>query len=366
MSRRRWLWLACGAVLIAAGALAFGSGLREALALRLMERGLRANLQANLLDELPDGLHLVLCGAGSPLPDVKRGGPCAAVIAGRRLFVVDAGSGASRTMARLRLPPGEIEAILLTHFHSDHLDGLGELLLQRWIGSASQTPTPVHGPRGIEQVVAGFALAYAQDSVYRTAHHGPGVAPPSGAGAAAQPFATPPPGQGHVVIGAGAGPGALRVTAFRVDHAPAAPAVGYRFDYAGRSLLLSGDTARSANLLQFAKGVDLLVHDALSPWLVDRMTEAAEASQRPRLAKITRDIRDYHASPVQVAELAQQAGAKRLLFHHIVPPLPLAPLQGLFLRGVRQRYPGPVSIGRDGTMVSLPARGKENQLRQLF
>lgn len=363
MSRRHWLWLACGGAALAAVALAFG--LREPLALRLMERGLRANLQANLLDELPDGLHLVLCGAGSPLPDVQRGGPCAAVIAGRRLFVVDAGSGASRTMARLRLPPGQIEAILLTHFHSDHLDGLGELLLQRWIGSASQTPTPVHGPEGIEQVVAGFALAYAQDSAYRTAHHGPGVAPPSGAGAAARPFATPPPGQGQVVIGAEAGPG-VRVTAFRVDHAPVAPAVGYRFDYAGRSLLLSGDTARSANLLQFAKGVDLLVHDALSPWLVDRMTEAAEESQRPRLAKITRDIRDYHASPVQVAELAQQAGAKRLLFHHIVPPLPLAPLKGLFLRGVRQRYPGPVSIGRDGTMVNLPARSKENQLRQLF
>lgn len=363
MSRRRWLWLACGGAALAAVALALG--LLEPLALRLMERGLRANLQANLLDELPDGLHLVLCGAGSPLPDVQRGGPCAAVIAGRRLFVVDAGSGASRTMARLRLPPGHIEAILLTHFHSDHLDGLGELLLQRWIGSASQTPTPVHGPEGIEQVVAGFALAYAQDSVYRTAHHGPGIAPPSGAGAAARPFATPPPGQGQVVIGAGAGPG-VRVTAFRVDHAPVAPAVGYRFDYAGRSLLISGDTARSANLLQFAKGVDLLVHDALSPWLVDRMTEAAEAAQRPRLAKITRDIRDYHASPVQVAELARQAGAKRLLFHHIVPPLPLAPLKGLFLRGVRQRYPGPVSVGRDGTMVSLPAQGKENQLRQLF
>ena len=365
MSRRRWLWLAgAGAALIAAGVL--WAGLREPLALRLMERGLRANMQANLLDELPDGLHLVLCGAGSPLPDVERGGPCAAVIAGRRLFVVDAGAGAARTMARLRLPPGEIEAILLTHFHSDHLDGLGELLLQRWIGSASQTPTPVHGPEGVEQVVAGFALAYAQDSTYRTAHHGPGIAPPSGAGATAQPFATPPPGQGHVVIGAADGPGALRVTAFRVDHAPVAPAVGYRFDYAGRSLLLSGDTARSANLLRFAKGVDLLVHDALSPWLVDRMTEAAEAAQRPRLAKITRDIRDYHASPVQVAELAREAGAKRLLFHHIVPPLPLAPLQGLFLRGVRQRYPGPVSIGRDGSAVSLPARGKENELRQLF
>jgi ribonuclease Z len=331
--------------------LAIAYAQRGAIALRLAERVVARNLATSQLDALPDGLHVVLCGAGSPLPDPRRSGPCVAVIAGQELYIVDAGSGASRSLARMRIPQGRIDAVLLTHFHSDHIDGLGELLLQRWANGASDSPTPVYGPPGVDGVVAGFNRAYAADARYRVAHHGPDTVPPSGAGGRARPFGTPALGEGRVVLESNG----LRITAFRVDHTPVDPAVGYRFDYRGRSVVLSGDTRKSANLESFAEGVDLLVHEALSRELVALIERGAAAAGRANIEKIAEDIVDYHTSPVEAAEIARDARVGNLVYYHIVPPLPLAPLEAVFLEGVDDVFDGPVTVGRDGTWVSLPA-----------
>ena len=324
--------------------------LRGPLALRVMDRVLARTMSADPIAELPDGLHVLLCGAGGPLPDPVRSGPCAAVIAGRSMVVVDAGTGGARNLQRLGFAPGRSDAQFLTHFHSDHIDGLGEMAMLRWTTAAHDTKLPVYGPSGVEEVVAGFNGAYRQDATYRTAHHGPAVTPPSGAGMTVHPFAPPAPGEAPVVYESNG----LRVTAFAVDHDPVHPAVGYRFEYGGRSLVLSGDTAKSANLEAQAKGVDLLVHEALAPQLVKRLHDAAEAAGRANVAKITNDILDYHATPVEAAESAMAAGAKHLLFYHVIPPLPLPGLDRVFLEGVSDAFAGGVTLGRDGTLISLP------------
>jgi len=339
-----------------------GYALRERITLRLMNRVVARNMATSLLDELPDGLHVALCGAGSPLPDPKRSGPCTAVVAGDRIFIVDAGSGSSRVLSRMRLPQGRIEGVLLTHFHSDHIDGLGELFMQRWANGGGTSPAPVHGPTGVGEVVEGFNLAYRQDDAYRVAHHGAETLPPGGAGAVARPFSVPQPGQGRVVLD----DGGLKITAFVVDHAPVSPAVGYRFDYQGRSVLVSGDTNKNANLQRFAAGVDLLVHEALSPRLVGVLTEGATRANRPRLEKITRDIVDYHTSPVEAAEIARDAKVGHLLYTHIVPPLLLPPMEGLFLEGVEETWGGPVTLGQDGTLVLLPAGSDAVEVQELL
>ena len=351
-----------GLVVAVAALLAVGYALRKPLALRLAEGVIQRNMSTNLVDELPDGLHLALCGAGSPLPDPDRSGPCAAVIAGKHVYVVDAGAGASRTLARMRIPQGRIAAILLTHFHSDHIDGLGELMMQRWVNGGHTEPVPVHGPGGVETVVYGFKWAYSQDVVYRVAHHGHDTVPRTGSSGVASAFDLPTQGNDVVVLDRDG----LRVTAFRVDHSPIDPAVGYRFDYAGRSLALSGDTVKSANLERAANGVDLLVHEALSPKLVGLITAAARAEGRANLAKITLDILDYHTSPVEAAQSASAANARHLLYYHIVPPLPIAPLEDVFLEGVDAAYAGPVTLGRDGTLVSLPAGSDAIEVRDLL
>jgi ribonuclease Z len=328
--------------------------LRGPLGLRIVRQMAERNLATDLAAELPDGLHVLLCGAGGPLPDPLRSGPCVAVVAGSTLLVVDAGSSAARNLMRMGLPPGRVETVLLTHFHSDHIDGLGELALLRWTGAAHATPLSVIGPPGVAQVVDGFNRAYRLDAGYRTAHHGEKVAPPGGAGMQARPFATPAPGVPEVVWERDG----LRVIAFSVDHAPVRPAVGYRFDYAGRSALVSGDTRRSEELLRNAQGVDLLVHEALGAGLVAVVHDAAVAAGRDNLAKITADIPGYHTTPLEAAQIAEAAGAGHLLLYHVVPPMPLPGLESVFLDGVADVYSGPVTVGRDGTLVSLPRGSK--------
>jgi len=326
---------------------------RGPLSLALMDRLLKENMSADMVKGLPDGLHAYVCGSGSPLPDPQRTGPCLAVIAGQRVFLVDAGEGAAETLARGNVAAGRIDRVFLTHFHSDHIDGLGAVALQRWVGKAATTPLMLAGPQGVERIAAGLGELYATDNSYRTGHHGAAVAPPSGAGFVAKPFFMPPGLSSLVVLE----DGGLKVTAFRVDHGPVEPAVGYRFDYKGRSLVVSGDTAASANLAKASRGADLLIHDALSPVLVRRMQAAALDAGMKNRGKILGDIIDYHASPGQVADQARQAGVSAVLLTHIVPPLPLRPLEGPFLGDARKRFPGPLWIARDRDLISLPAAG---------
>lgn len=327
----------------------------ERLLLRLMAAQVQRSVSGEAFAEMTGGLGVFVCGAGSPFPDPARAGPCLAVVAGERVMIVDVGSGATRRLAPAGIPVGEVDALFLTHFHSDHIDGLGELALQRWAAGSHATPLPVHGPAGVETVVAGFNLAYAQDFQYRVAHHGPAVIPPAGAGSVARPFPLPAAGEGTVVL-EDAG---LKVTAFAVEHPPIVPAVGYRFDYAGRSVVITGDTVRSATVQRFATGADLLFHEALHPGLVGLITREAEAAGAANLAQITRDILDYHATPVDAAGLAQAAGVRHLVLYHVVPALPVRPLERIFLDGVDEAFDGDVTVARDGHWFFLPPRDGE-------
>ena len=355
MVRRIALGVVVVAVLVAAAAYAF----RRPILMGLVESVIAQNLGESLLDELrDDALHLIMCGAGSPLPDPMRSGPCAVVVAGEHVWMVDAGAGASRMLARLRIPQGEVDGVLLTHFHSDHIDGLGELGMQRWVGSASEEPLPLHGPTGIRSITDGLRSAYHFDSQYRTAHHGEEIAPPNGAGFSPEPHRLPP----NVPLKDLFRVGDLTVSGIRVDHEPVHPAFGYRFDYKGRNFVISGDTKKSEAVWAAAYKTDVLIHEALAPHLVARLTEAAERARRPRIAKISRDILDYHTTPVEAAEIAQRAEVKHLIFHHIVPPLPLRAMEEIFVEGVDDVYDGPFTVARDGLILTLPLDSDEVEI----
>src|SRR6056297_1748283 len=153
---RKALWLI---ILALTGGLALAAVYRAEVATWLMARIVAQTLATDVIAELPDGLHLAVCGAGSPMPAADRTGPCLGVIAGSRLFVVDAGSGGARNLQRMGLPAARIESVFLTHFHSDHIDGLGELAMLRWTAGSQRAPLPIHGPPGVSRVVAGFNLA---------------------------------------------------------------------------------------------------------------------------------------------------------------------------------------------------------------
>lgn len=328
--------------------------LPQQVTLRLLQRNIAERMTVDALASRPDGIHVLLCGAGSPLTDSKRSGPCLAVQAGTHLFVIDAGTNGARNLGRFSVAQGRVEAVFLTHAHSDHIDGLGELGMLRWVASGSEHPLPVHGPPVIEDVVAGFNQAYRADFDYRVAHHGADVVRPGGSGLEADSFPLPEDGELRAVLETEDG---VRVSAFAVSHDPVCEAVGYRIDYRGRSIVVSGDTTYSNNLIAHARGVDLLVHEALSTVLAEQIAAAAESVGNTRMAAIMRDVLDYHTTPTQAAQAASECGAEQLLLYHIAPPLPTPAVERIFLSGVADIYDGKVILGEDGTLISLPLAG---------
>jgi ribonuclease Z len=350
--RSKWMVAGLAVLLVIGGAI---KAFQPQIAMALLKRVIAERAGRDVTAGLPDGFHVGLCGTGSPLPSRDRAGACTFIIAGKHIFVVDTGEGAARNIGLMGVPMGRVEGIFLTHFHSDHIDGMGPVLLMRWTGGAATSPLPVHGPTGVERVVAGFNAAYALDDGYRTAHHGPAIAPPSGAGGVAVPFALPATDKGDSLVVLETD--GLKVTAFRVNHGPVEPAVGYRFDYKGRSVVVSGDTAQSASLIAAAKGADLLVHEALAPNMVKEMTVALNAKGLKNMAQITRDILNYHSSPETAADAAKAAGVRQLVLSHIVPPIPSRFFYPAFLGDAAKHYGGPITVGEDGMMFSLPAGG---------
>lgn len=315
---------------------------------RGFERTVAQRLGANPTANLKDGLHVYICGAGSPLADPKRSGPCIGVMAGKKLFVFDAGTNGSQNLGQMGFPLVITEEIFLTHLHSDHLDGLGQMLLGTWINSPRQSPTNVSGPKGTAQIVDGFNMAYQIDRTYRTAHHGETIANPKSFGASARELDL---SNGSQVVYDKDG---VKITAFNVSHEPVTPAFGYRVDYKGRSVAISGDTAFDPNIAVAATDVDVLFHEALNMDMVKTMEHAAKKNGAKGLGKILFDIQDYHTSPVDAAKTANAANAKALVLYHIVPMLPSDALIPMFVKGTAAEFGGKITVSEDGTIVRLP------------
>lgn len=342
--------LAIAAIAIIALGTAFA--MRERLLAAIFDRAV-----ASAMADRPfaaNDMHIIFCGTGSPMPNRDRAEACTGVIAGGRLFIFDAGEGAARNLMAVQAPLDRVGGVFLTHLHSDHINGLGNLALQHWVGSNATAPLPLAGPSGTAGLGDALNAAYRTDSGWRTAHHGPKVAPPTGFGFVAR----------EIEPGVVYDQGGVRITAFAVAHAPVSPAFGYRIDWQGRSVTISGDTAPSPELTRVAKGSDVLVAELLNPVLVKKMEDAARTAGRPERAKIFADIPGYHLSPAQAGQTAAAAQVKQLVFTHIVPAVPRF-LEGLLTDGVADHYAGPVMVADDGDVLSIAPDGTTRQENRL-
>ena len=298
-----------------------------------------------------DALHVLLCGTASSLPSSKRAGPCVAIIVGGKFYIVDAGVRSTNNIGLFRLPGELIGGVFITHHHSEHIGGLGELNMNTWVQGREEA-LRVFGPPGIQQVVDGFTQAYGLDRTYGVSRRGSetGVNPNSALKAMSFEIDAP-----QIVLEENG----LKVTMFPVEHQEGVPSVGYRFDYKGRSVVVSGDTVKSSKVVAAAKGVDLLVHEAMAMHIIERMESAFAAYGNDTLSNIMHEIRDYHASPVEAAEVANEAGVTELVLTHLVPSPPNAVAERLFMRGVSDTRSKGVTLGYDCLMYTLPANSKE-------
>lgn len=267
----------------------------------------------------PAAMEAILLGTGFPRPDPERAGPATAIVYGEKLFLVDAGRGVTMRLAATGIPLRSLRVVFLTHLHSDHTGGLPDIFATSWI-FGRHSPLQLYGPPGIAELGEAMVRYFAADVAMRRQTEGH---PAKGMTVSPRVLR-----EGIVYEAEG-----LRVTAFAVDHRPVEPAFGFRFDAAGKSIVISGDTAPSDNLVRHARGADALIHEVYLPEHFDRVVTPEVAARLKR----------YHTSAEEAGEIARRAEVKLLVLTHVIPSNGEAEI----VRRAGKQYRGPIVVGRD-------------------
>lgn len=303
-------------------------------------------VRASLLDK--EMITVVICGAGSPLPVTPDAQSCTAVFVNGQFLLFDAGDGAQRSMERLNLPMADLNAMFLTHYHNDHMADVGEVIQRSWV-LGRRHELSVYGGDGLDQLLGGFIGAYKVDNHVRMDHHGDDFLPAQFSGPVSKPFGVTE-GKSVVVYDKDG----VVVTAFNVSHPPVKPAVGYTVTFAGKKIVVSGDTTDTAMLHQQSEGADVLVSEVMNKQVVAGMEAISAKHGWTRNATIYRDIREYHIDVNEVGTLAQASGVKTLVLTHAIPSTTVASMMDTwYALPIRTHYNGKLLIARDGTMVKL-------------
>jgi len=271
-------------------------------------------------------IKVTLLGTGTPQPIVERFGASILVQAGSESLLFDAGRGCLQRLRQINVSYDKIDALFLTHLHSDHITGLPDLWLTGWLVSKRAVPLDVFGPTGTREMLNYLQKAFAFDIKMRVED--------DKRSEDGSKFVVAEIQQGVVYEKNG-----VKVTAFLVDHYPVVPAFGYRIDYSGHTVVLSGDTRYSENLISFAKGADLLIHEvAIAP---DTLSKSDPQYH----------ILMHHTTPEQAAKVFNKVHPRLAAYSHIVK------IHGLteadIMKRTKATYSGPLIMGEDLMSFSI-------------
>lgn len=281
-----------------------------------------------LLSAQGQTIKVTLLGTGCPAPVMNRFGPSILIEAGDQKLIFDAGRGAIQRLAQVKVGFKDIQGVFLTHLHSDHVVGFPDLWLTGWLNGQRDKPLLLFGPRGTERMMKHLEQAFEFDIRIRLYDD---RSSPEGFIVTAKDVTE---GIVYEVNG-------VKVTVFDVDHRPTNPAFGYRVDYGGRSVVLSGDTRPSENLVKHAAGADVVVHEVVS---------RESLKQRQRGDEWIKMIISHHTTPEQAGEIFAKIKPKLAVYSHIV--LPSATEQEL-IPPTRKMYPGQVILGEDLMIIDI-------------
>lgn len=283
------------------------------------------------------GTRLILLGtAGGPSIKRNRAQPSNALIVNGSVYIIDAGNAVCRQMALAGVPSQALRAVFITHNHSDHMADYGTLLLRSWL-SGLNTPVDTYGPPPLEEITQNYLKYMDWDIQLRIEDEGrPPLAPLIRAHNISE--------EGLLYRDEN-----ISVTAAEVPHGAAKPAYAFRFDTPHRSIVFSGDTSRSDNLIKLAKGADVLVHEVLNLDGVDAISGVAGAGRDA----LKHHIIEAHTTAEEVGQVAAEANVGTLVLTHFVPTgLPEYDRPDLWLEGVRKHYDGKVIVGEDLLEIS--------------
>ena len=273
---------------------------------------------------------MILLGTGGgPRPRKANSASAQVIVVNDAAYVIDCGDGVARQLVSAGVRLAQLRHIFLTHHHSDHNADYGNLILLAWT-SGLKTRVDCWGPPPLQEMTRHFMEMNAYD--IRTRIEDEGRVP-------LQPLV-------HVHELVKAGPvfedENVRVRAALVDHPPVVPSFGYRFDAPDRSIVISGDTKPSENLIELARGADVLVHEALYPAGVDRLVAGV-----PNASSLKQSILSHHTTAEDAGRVAQAAGVKTLVLSHFVPPDDATITDQMWSDAARKHFEGKIVVGKD-------------------
>lgn len=294
--------------------------------------------QEGLLPDYHEHLKVILLGTGSPRAFYGRAKPGVVVLAGHKAFLVDCGGGAVDQMIKAGVMPQRISDVLFTHHHYDHNGGFFDVFITSWrthitperVFEGRSGPMHVYGPETTRAIIGKMRESFEFDVRLRVSYN---LSDEAGS-----QIVYVEKNEGIVYDRDG-----ITITAFEVDHRPVYPAVAYKFEYNGKTVVISGDTIPVPNMVKHSAGADLLVHEAYNKEWLDRLIE-----QYPSYDKALSNPAKYHTTTLEAAAIAQQAGVKHLvLTHHIPAPAASEEAEQEYIRGMADIYRGPITVGRD-------------------
>lgn len=282
-------------------------------------------------------IKVTLLGTGAPVPSIERFGPSILVEAGGQKLLFDCGRGAAQRLWQLKIPLGKVDALFLTHLHSDHVVGIPDLWLTGWIPAAygrREYPLKVYGPAGTKDMMEGLEKAFSWDIRTRSREQNK-----VDSGVWVHPE--------DIKEGNNWEKNGVKVTPFTVRHADFIDsALGFRIDYGGHSVILSGDTRYSENLVRFAKGADVIIHEV-----------AAANKESMQTSPLINQILGFHTSPEDAGKVFELVKPKLAVYSHIVlltaNPSLLAPSVNDLLTRTKEIYKGKVMVGEDLLSIEI-------------
>ena len=312
----------------------------------LYERALESKIREYADNSQWEGQDLFVYFGGTGVVDSDtRAGSSVAVVVEGEVYLFDCGPGSTRVLHQGQVPVEWLTTVFFTHMHSDHFGDLGHLTMSSQLAGRTG-PMRLFGPQGIQDLASGFQQAYAADLAHRIAQHPDYLSTERGS----YEVLEVDPDRGSQLL---LEKGGLRIYAAPVNHHPVPEALAYRIEYAGRVVVISGDTSYHPPLATFARGADLLIHEAMDKELAQEMARAFHNQGEERLGQLILEAMPNHSSAADAGRLAAESNVQQLILTHLSPPLLIPKWRRDVLRAAKKEFSGEVSLAEDGMLIAL-------------